>query len=92
MKTHVSSNSQYQQLLDTVGSFGKYQIGLLFINFWAFFLSGAYETALNLFFDIGDPKFNNLPKSHVMKLYCKAQNPMYYPNGIPSTIPFQFHF
>lgn len=94
MKTHVSNNEQYQQLLDTVGSFGKYQIILLLINVWAFFICGVYETALFLFFDLGDPEFRGLTKKEAMQFYCnpKTTDPKYFPHGLPKTIPFQYHF
>ena len=75
-----------------MGSFGKYQLILLAINFVSFFLAGVYETAIFLFFDLRAPSCPGLTQAECMNLYCNTKNANLFPGGLPHTIPYQLHF
>lgn len=93
MNRFVEGNKHYSHLIESVGTWGPYQKRLLVVIIVSWFLAGAFETALFVFFDMGDPACQAISKAQCINNYlCEDPNNVdrnkYFPGGPPETIPY----
>mgnify|MGYP000855361965 FL=1 len=93
MKKYLESNKHYSHLIESIGAWGLYQRQLLAVIVIGWFVAGMYETALFVFFDMGDPACQAISKAECIdeNHMCKDINRVkdYFPGGeLPVTLPY----